>query len=701
MPDATGIADGLWLAGANSLMEPGALLQGEYQWSINAINRGGMLGTRPGLGLVGQMIWGLGEPQALIAFKPVGRPIQLIAAVGGKILRCDFPFLTWSIVPNIAFSPTGPIVFCVGKKSVERQSDQTLKVVNSYPVLIIQDNMRQAGVWDGMTARHSNPSPGYSGIPIGLWMAWSGSRLWVGSGSKLFASDLKDPTSFTETNYLSEGGYFDLPDEIKGIGQTADLRTLLVGTDTTVTSFLSNIRDRNQWADTPDFQKILFPGIGVVAGKSFVNQYGLTWWFSHGGVIALDSAQQTYRSSRVHYRDQNMMRSKSNLASDLSKICGGTFENFLFYSVPSGDRHNAHSWALDQAPVDTLDTPGSPAWTGAWNGIRPVEWASVVVNGRNRCFCLSRDYVPGSNRQFTYNVWEAFTPQRRDVSHNRVAKRISCGFETKRLGAGPNLMRFSHALLDCTEISGTVDLSIYYAGTRGGYKLIGSKRIVASSGSIRDGTRITSASRIEAFRPQDRLVRTMQVEGGIDEINNNKIESPLNGNVDRGFSILVKWEGQLTVRGLEIFVEPEPDKVVGACEDVEATERYVTIAGRGEILADADTNHPAMGRNTSDYVRVLTPRWIETPYESLSNINVEAPRLPVYDVLVAPIVPSAPAPTLVTWMNPPLDPPPVGDPPPPAGDDNPPGDGMPIDDLPPYYWPNHPGYIHHVGPPDP
>ncbi len=222
MGELKGFADALWIGGVNSLLEPGALQQGEYQWGVNTTNRGGLISTRPGFALVGQAPWGLGEPQGMTVFTPRDKVAQIILAIGGNILFSDDPFETWTKIKGLEFHPTRPVNFCTGIKSVEMQEDQSLKIVDSYPVLIIQDGVHRAGLWNGTKARHMNPAPTpeASETPIGLWMAWSGNRLWVAQGSRLYASDIADPVKFTETHFLAEGGYFNLPDTITGIGTT-------------------------------------------------------------------------------------------------------------------------------------------------------------------------------------------------------------------------------------------------------------------------------------------------------------------------------------------------------------------------------------------------------------------------------------------------------------------------------------------------
>lgn len=654
MAQISPVNDSLWVLGANSLIEPGALRPGEYQWGTNIINRGGLIATRPGFALVGQMLQGLGEPQAITFFQPRELKAQLIVAVGGKILKSDYPFRTWQIVPGLTFNKTGQIVFCAGLKSVEQSEDGLLTPVEASPILIIQDGVHKPGIWDGASARYSNPAPTPAAyeVPIGKWMAWAGNRLWVAQGNKLFASNIADPTKFSETGFLSGGGYFNLPDEITGIGQTPDLRTLLVGTASTLTSFLSNIRDRTQWEQTPDFQKVLLPGIGVTAGKSFVNQYGLTWWYSADGVMGLDNALQSYKSSRIHVRDQNMMRSKANMSRDKTGICAGTFENLLCFSVPSGGINNAHTWVMDQAPIDTNESPGDPAWTGAWTGLRPVEWVTPVVNGHARCFLLSHDKIPGTTK-VQYNVWEGFVPKRRDVNHNSRGKRIQCSVETRRYSQSPQLLRFLYAQLDLTEIAGIVNIAVYYAGMRGAYKKIMQTTVVASEGSIGGlpSWFLNKNTRVQPYKPQERILRTQQASGGRD---GDGIEGRYNRDVDKGFSLRVVWTGQMSIRSIQGFFEVMPDEMTGACELDESTKRAVAQNGIGYTSTDLEIVTPVVNSGQSAYVRALTPRYAEENYLSLIDGAPQVADPNPYSVLVPPIIAQAPKPVYTTYVTPPV-----------------------------------------------
>src|SRR6185312_13951734 len=125
-----------------------------------------------------------------------------------------------------------------------------------------------------------------------------------------------------------------------GMFQTPDLHNLLVGTDYNMSVIQASVTDRTQWGTTTDFNKVLLPGTGVAAGDSFCHQYGMTWWFSHAGLMRLDNALNTYRSSKIKVQDQLMMRSKSNMADDIRGIVIRPFGNYLVVAVPSGGVNN-------------------------------------------------------------------------------------------------------------------------------------------------------------------------------------------------------------------------------------------------------------------------------------------------------------------------------------------------------------------------
>jgi hypothetical protein len=717
------VIDAFWTGGANSALEPSYLKETEYQWGVNVDNTGGIIQTRQGFSKVtGTEPFQVAPPKlprGLTFFKKNPEDTIMVAALGDGLYYSRFPFTDpFQLLPGIAFRDgLGPVTFVSTYKSVERATDGSLAVIEPKPILIIQDGQGRALIWDGESLIDSDPAQrdDANGIPIGLWGQWSGNRYWVACGNKLRASNLGDPTTFTEEDDIAGGGAFVLPDIITGMGQTPDFRSLLVFTDQTTTSFQSNVYTRTDWITTPEFQKLILPSIGCAAGKSICNQYGITWFYSHQGLMGLDQALQTYRTSKVSVRDEKMARSKGNLSPDISGICVGYFGNSLMVSVPSGDGDNAHTWVLNGAITPT-DTPAysqsSSQWMGPWTGVRPVEWANVVIGGENRCYFLSKDYGSADTTAIPYgtvshpyhsNVWEAFTGDRADINVLHSVPIIS-SFETRGLGVSPDLKRFEWAEVDLSELSGVLHLQIYRAGIRGGYKKILDKTIVASQGSVNGPEDITAStvltSDLELFdpfigpspgdvesifvtstagfaasghvyiggrmihytskettrfvadrfispaetilagaqvlqlqetydpigegstintsyRPQRRTVRTVTETQEDGECSACSVESNRTDNVDRGFSLLIKWTGKVAINAIRMVYSDEKDSQLGACEPDETNARYVTELGCGKLddnVLQQDTF--SFGTHRSRYMRIFTPRHTEDPYRS-------------------------------------------------------------------------------------
>lgn len=617
---------GFWVAGINSRDDPAYIGKSNYAWSFNTLNRGGIIRTRPGFAeLCPPPVLSVlidDNPQGITFFTPISGIPYLVIAHGGLIYISAFPFTSFGGLLHVHFASHVPITFVTALKTAITNDDGTLSFVpQPYPVLMMQDGLSRAAYWDGTVARHLDPTPTNLAheTPIGTAMAWSGSRLWVGNGRRLRASNLGDPLKFTEEDITAEGGFFTLPDELTGIGQTPDLRSLLVFTNSTTTTFQSSIFDRTLWRVTPDFQKVLFQEIGCCSHKSIINQYGITWWYSHNGLIALDAALQTYRSSRIHYRDQAMMRSKAFLSPNLSGVCIGQFENILMISVPSGDRFNRHTWILDQTILDSFE--GSeveqPAWASAWKGIRPVEWATAIINGEKRCFCLSRDYVPGGKpKQYKLGIWEVFVNQRLDSQADGTVKRITCGWESRMLAFSAEPKKISFIELDIAEIVGKVNIRVFYAGRRSQYRLIASKQVVGSMGPMGGPTTValTATTPVGSYHPQVRVIRTPEIR---DAKAKAGVQSRAIKNVDRGFSIYVEWDGQMALMNCRIFCEAKSSEeaAIGECRPDDTTARYVDANG-DEFLTTQPIAPDTRQFNQSQFVTSLNQKNIEPAYSS-------------------------------------------------------------------------------------
>ena len=564
--------DSHFLRGMDSQSNPLLLTNGFYRASMNTVNRGGILQTRPGYDLKFPTPDGLLQGGCL--FRPTYGLEQLVVAVSGKIYASAYPFVDFALLENLNFRADAPaIYFCTGEKASQVQPDGTVKLISPYRILIVQDGFTAPGKWDGTTNVHDTDP---KGIPLGTAMYWSGGRLWVMRRAEIFASDIDDPTSFIENTYMADSGSFLLEKPGVGFAEVAtngvNDRMLLAYTDSSTSVFMSGVRTRTDWATTPNFQAILFPNIGCVAHRSIVSLYGLTWWYSQFGLVNLNSAMSVYSSSEMQYKDNEMAISKGYLAAGQYGIACAAFENYILTSVPYADIRNTHTWVLDGSPSETNAVAAPAAWNSYWTGTRPVEWATGLVQGVNRIFQFSVDY-DGRNR-----CWEAFSPERKDNGCP-----IICTVETRGYTRGSlQKKEIRYAELDFAELQDNVDVGVWWAGSnRGAFKRFSTKEIVATEGVISDGRAIEDTSPFFSFKKQSRLLRTQDVLESPPARTACDVESELAERTDSGFQMLVIWSGPAALKSTRLFFDWKPENKSGKCEPDESGEKFVRYDGSG------------------------------------------------------------------------------------------------------------------------
>lgn len=570
--------DSAFVLGQNSLLDPSQLDPGFYAQGMNVLNRGGIVQCRPGMRCLFAMP--AGKIQAALLFRPKQSPEQIVFVVDGRIYVSNLPFSSWRRLDNVLLSETADRVhWVIAEKSVERNADGSLEIVEPRSILILQDGVSPPVFFDGSESGHLRNTNPLQNIltPIGTAMAWVGDRLWVARGSKIFASDISDPLSFTDGTYLGGQPYFTLSEQVTGMAVTPSLefQQLLVFTSNTTSLFQANIRARDEWPNTPDFQRLVLPNIGCRAPKSIRAHHGLTYWFSQFGLTSFDAAVLSQRSSKLPYTDNEMANSKGSLRGDLSGIVSASYENYFLLSVPYGDVYNRHTWVLDASPADTLSGQAPVAWNTYWTGTFPVEWASGAVQGIERIFHASTD-ADGVNR-----VWEAFLPERLDEGCP-----ITWTFETRGYFAKLPLQdkEFRYADVFLTEISGDFDVAVFWAGaSRGAYKRILAKRIRAMEGSIRFDRDISWEEDIFAFKKQSRRVRTEDVRELPESTDSScGVEYSRRETLDDSFQLFVVGSGPGAVRGIRMFFDPVNDQLSGKCEDDETEENAVRFDGISE-----------------------------------------------------------------------------------------------------------------------
>lgn len=588
-----------FLGGMDSMSDSNQLTPGFYARSMNTVNRGGIVQCRPGYRC--KFVMPPGNLQGAFIFRPKVGIESILFAVDGSVFLSEYPYKTYRQLA-IQFSATARQLFFVqAEQAVTRNDDNSLRLIPPINLVIIQDGgLTAPAVFDGFNAEHDE------NIKLGGPMAWSGDRLWVAQGAKLFASDIYDPRHFLEPQYFATVEAFTLPGEITALAEptaNAELASLFVFTDDTTTLIQSGIRDRTLWASTPNFQFLQFPDIGCVSAKALTLYHGLLWWFSADGFTNVNAAELTRRSSLMEDQDSEMMDSKTRLGDDLAGVAVGTFEHYLMVSVPHCDKFNTHTWVMDGATLMNRNQ-NSPqfTWNSFWTGTRPSDWISGLFAGRNRAFFASVDF-DGQNR-----LWEAFSPDRLDDGCP-----ITWWVETRAYSSDVPLKdkKMLYADIYMSELAGTVDLGVFWAGPhRGRYKRVMTKRIESPRGSFRVGHKITSDQKIFAFKKQVRALRTQdgRLLASSEDLSSCDVESIKLDFLDESFQLLIVGSGPGAVRGIRVYMEPAPGtpgsvspnkELSGRCEENEGAEQnFVRFDGAAsDSVEELNSNIPLFTSN--------------------------------------------------------------------------------------------------------
>ena len=233
------VEKGNWPIGVDSASNPLLDIPGRVRWAENAVNKGGVWQTRPGFKTrsVFNLVTDGGRvnPQGFDWFIPTNDSAWLVWAVSGYVwaakLKTDGSFGPTQQLANVAFNVNAQqVVFC---RALQTQTVLNGVVVPTVArnVLIMQDGGSRACYWDGTNSGTLNPqksvtvnaggntlfNAGYNETRIGLWMAWSGNRLFVSNGSQVYASDIGDPLHFTEELTLTSVPSINLPTTVTGM----------------------------------------------------------------------------------------------------------------------------------------------------------------------------------------------------------------------------------------------------------------------------------------------------------------------------------------------------------------------------------------------------------------------------------------------------------------------------------------------------
>lgn len=564
-PNSTIDIDSTFLLGCNSDVAPSQVPLGSSWMAINMLNLGGLWSCRPGYHCL--TTFPDGNLQGVARFHPILGEEQILVAVDGKVYVASYPYTDFHQIPGLQFSPTAKQLFwCLTTQAAVRDSEDfaaSISVIDPKSVLIIQDGGLTAPGWyDGQNAGHIRGN--LFDTPAGGPMAWVGDRLWVATGNQVFSSDISNPFSFREQIYLGGVSSFFFAADVTALVPTPSIESpqLMVFTSINGSILQANIRNRDEWPTTPNFQEEICQ-VGCNSNRSALSHYGQIVWFSPSGVSIYDPATSGKLTSRLPVRDNEMLVSKVVLSDDLSQVAAGSFGQFLLMSVPAEDSLNQHTWVLNHASLSTLQDESGPSWSGYWIGTRPVEWVSGQFAGQERIFHVSVDY-DGKNR-----LWEAFNPNRLDNGCPITWALFTRGYfgTTSQTGKPPGFkVRFQWADFTVAGVEEDLDFGVFYAGgTSGAFKPICNTLIRSCRGSLDAETEITMSSDLFAFKPQSRTIQTTDADqqSVLTSDGSTGVEREKIGNIDRSFQLLVVGHGPCTIREIRAFCLPEPENPSG------------------------------------------------------------------------------------------------------------------------------------------
>jgi len=582
--------DGTFFRGMKSDSDPGQLPLGYYYSGINTINLGGTISCRPGYRCL--VSFPKGNLQGCAIFRPQVGLEQAMVAIDGVIYVAEWPFLEFRILPNVQFSPYArQIYWQLATQSARRITDDFASAIEVIPprtVMFMQDGGSTAPAWyDGSQSDHIRGKEFET--PVGGPMQWVGDRLWIGVGNQVFASDIANPFSFREQNYLGGNTSFYFSDDVTAMIKTPSIESpqLMVCTESNASILQANIRDRAAWTNTDGFQTEILQ-IGCPSNRGIISHYGRVVWFSPQGLVFFDPATSGKLTTRMPVRDNEMLISKVKLSEDLTGVALGAFGQFLLSSVPAEDSFNKHTWVLNHASLQTLEDDSGPSWASWWLGTRPVEWMFGEIAGTERIFHVSAD-EDGINR-----LWEAFIPNRLDNGCPITWAVETRGYfgQTNQANKPPGArVRLAWTDIAMSGIEENLNLGIFYApGARGSYIPIFNKLISVEKGSLAFDVPIEATTSLFAFKPQSRLARTEDANQQSTDTQTGScgIESADNDGIDESFQLLIVGHGPATIRWIRPFAFTVPENNSGDAEACQNEDPFNTIRFDGVGVRDTD-----------------------------------------------------------------------------------------------------------------
>lgn len=542
-----GASQGVCIDGVNSGVRPDLIQSTQLAWMLNGTVRDGKPKTRP--------------PLVQRAFLPSGRVQgigyfsinsgEMVVMVAGKPYRITMAGNNFSQLPiSLPWynSTARPISwFC-----------------ETSGFLVIQDGESAAIIYDGGTARRSDPSK--NEVPVGRQMAYGNGRLALAvDAHNIKVGDITDGIGsellFTETGYLSNGGAFFYSQNIAGLAFLPSNNTasgygsLIVFCDSLTDALRLEITQRDLWSTIPGFQIIVLDNIGACSQMVLtkVNQ-DIYWRDSKGEVRSLRSAAASAESPGNSSLSQEINRIVNfETQSWLNQASGLYFNNRIFFTAsPFLTEEHVVGFqnliSLDAAPLSTMRAKSPPAYDGVWSGATFVRMCKGVFSGKERGFVVSSD-ADGQNR-----LWEIMPEGRDDIylsdgtTMEPIPSRIVSDVEFRRFGMDKptQYKRLVRADIYPCEIEGDVNVKLYWrVGNSTQWYLCDEVDFCAQ---MSDGT-TADPHVFKNLAPQQRLkIRSFTFPEQKDPVTKFKATDGYD------FQIRLVWEGKLLLDRMDVWV---------------------------------------------------------------------------------------------------------------------------------------------------
>jgi hypothetical protein len=603
------ILDGQYVGGVDSLLYPTDLAQGTYAWTVNTVNRGGIVQTRPGKRRIVSFCGRRGQGHYWV--RTIDDLNYEMVAIDGKVYWAIAPLAqggsAWTQLAGVSFNPDAQWIYFSNSVQALKYDDANNIVVLPNPknVVFMQDGTSQPCYWDLSDFSSGIVNESYvtgnprKPMPIGTAMLWQDNRLWLAQNELVFASDLLYGASFTEEGYLASQTGFRFPRKVVNL-YPAPVQGVNVYTDSSFHALQSFIQDRTTWSTTPNFQSDINLEIGLVGPFAYGLLHGMPWLMTHRGIISYDRALTTNLSTVILTADGEMQRSKDLLAPDISGITLGVWENILLVAVPASALQNRHTWIMDAGIAEKLNNTQGACWSGIWVGTFPIQFTSPIVNGTQHNYelaysggflALNAGDSPSPQPEGTMalqaniHLWENFIPNQIDNNETDV----SCSFETKAFTlTTDDYYRFVFAEFMIINLKGVVPVQVYVTGLAGNYQPLFSTSLRADVGPWGNPSLETvlyyvaegRTTEFENYRKQVRHMRTKEFV--VNEENNTSdgaacVEIGRPDGIDKAFQIMIQWQGRMGIRMIKFFYDRQLQSPQGVCPVDESTTPHIVL----------------------------------------------------------------------------------------------------------------------------